>query len=130
MSRKKIASSLFVMLGTIALLVCAISFLSGQSHAAMNGMRGNNLMMPAVNRFLTNWGAHYSRGILKDAKMAFAKLKKNASPQARSASNSMRAEIDNLGKALDSGELQSAQEAYLKMQEKMKRLRNGIRSTP
>jgi|GEM_PF-5727567 len=129
MSRKKIASSLFVMLGTIALLVCAISFLSGQSHAAMNGMRGNNLMMQRKQIF-DELGSALQSGNLEDAKMAFAKLKKNASPQARSASNSMRAEIDNLGKALDSGELQSAQEAYLKMQEKMKRLRNGIRSTP
>jgi hypothetical protein len=58
-------------------------------------------------------------GNLDDAKKAFNKLQKNAPPQGADSKNPVSAEIQNLQKALDTGDLKGAQAAVSQMQAKM-----------
>ena len=59
-------------------------------------------------------GSALSSGNLDDAKKAFAELQKNAPKDGKTPS-----EISDLQKALDSGDLKAAQQAYSKVQQKM-----------
>ncbi len=59
-------------------------------------------------------GSALSSGNLDDAKKALAELQKNAPKDGKTPS-----EITDLEKALDSGDLKAAQQAYSKIQQKM-----------
>ena len=80
---------------------------------------GSNPMAQMKQNFDDLVGALKS-GNLDDAKKAFNKLQKNAPPQgAADSKNPMGAEIQNLLKALNTGDLKGAQAAVSQMQAKM-----------
>jgi hypothetical protein len=94
-----------------------ISAISANSSTYQSG--GSNPMAQQKQNLNDLVGALKS-GNLDDAKKAFNQLQKNAPPQgAADSKNPMSAEIQNLQKALDTGDLKGAQAAVSQMQAKM-----------
>jgi len=94
----------------------SVSALSAYSSTFQAG--GNN-PMAQMKQIFDDLVSALKSGNLDDAKKAFNKLQKNAPPQGADNKNPMSAEVQNLQKALDSGDLNGAQTAVSQMQAKM-----------
>jgi hypothetical protein len=92
-----------------------ISSVSSRPHAALQGSDG----FAKAKQSFQALGNALDAGNLTDAKSALAQLQANAPAQARSDKNPMSAKMEALNKAVESGDLKAAQQAYAEIKTTM-----------
>ena len=117
--------------------VCAVQCRKGakhQKHKIMQISSVNNISyQPAegaqsfakIKQAFQKLGSSLESGNLADAKEALAQLQKNAPKQSGQDSNPMSAKLDALSKAVDSGDLKAAQDAYADVKKTMSERPSG-----
>ena len=98
-----------------------ISSISSGSSAAVQANDG----FAKFKQSFKDLGAALESGNLSDAKEALAKLQKNAPAKASNDKNPMSEKMDALSQAVDSGDIQAAQEAYADIKKAMKQRPSG-----
>lgn len=98
-----------------------ISAVSSSSYSAMQGSDG----FAKVKQSFQNLGKALDAGNLDDAQKALAQLQANAPAQAKNDNNPMSAKMEALSKAVESGDLEAAKEAYSDIKETMSQRPTG-----
>ena len=98
-----------------------ISAVSSSSYSAIQGSGG----FAKVKQAFQNLGKALEAGNLDDAKKALAQLQANAPAQAKNDKNPMSAKMEALSKAVESGDLKAAQEAYSDIKKTMSQRPTG-----
>ena len=98
-----------------------ISAVSSRPYAAMQGSDG----FAKAKQSFQNLGKALDAGNLSDAQKALAQLQANAPAQAKNDNNPMSAKMEALNKAVESGDLKAAQEAYSDIKKTMSQRPTG-----
>ena len=85
--------------------------ISAISSSPYSAIQGNDSFAKTKQSF-QNIGKALDAGNLDDAQKALAQLQANAPGQAKNDKNPMSAKMEALSKAVESGDLKAAQEAY------------------
>jgi soluble cytochrome b562 len=98
-----------------------ISAVSSRPSAAMQGSGG----FAKVKQSFQQLGKALDAGNLDEAQKALAQLQANAPAQAKNDNNPMSAKIEALSKAVESGDLEAAKEAYTDIKKTMSQRPTG-----
>ncbi len=96
---------------------------------ALSALQGNN-RFAKIKQSFDNLGRALESGNLSDAKKALTELQKNAPKQASNASNPVSQKMEALNKAIDSGDVKAAQDAYAGIKQTMSQRPAGRPSGP
>lgn len=103
--------------------------ISSVTGGALSALQGNDRFAKTKQSF-ENLGSALESGNLSDAKKALEELQKNAPKNASNASNPMSQKMEALTKAIDSGDVKSAQDAYADIKKTMAQRPAGRPSGP
>jgi hypothetical protein len=103
--------------------------ISSVTSGASSVLQGNDRFAKLKQSF-NNLGSALESGNLSDAKAALEELQKNAPKQASNASSPMSQKMDALSKAIDSGDLKAAQDAFADIKTTMSQRPPGHPSGP
>jgi len=103
--------------------------ISSATGGALSALQGND-RFAKIKQSFNNLGSALESGNLSDAKTALAELQKNAPKQASNASNPMSQKMEALSKAIDSGDVKAAQDAYADIKQTMSQRPAGRPSGP
>lgn len=103
--------------------------ISSATGGALSALQGND-RFAKIKQSFNNLGSALESGNLSDAKTALAELQKNAPKQAGGSSNPMSQKMEALSKAIDSGDVKAAQDAYADIKQTMSQRPAGRPSGP
>ena len=103
--------------------------ISSATSGALSALQGND-KFAKIKQTFNNLGSALESGNLSDAKTALEELQKNAPKQASNSSNPMSQKMEALSKAIDSGDVKAAKEAYADIKQTMSQRPAGRPSGP
>jgi len=103
--------------------------ISSVTGGALSALQGND-KFAKVKQSFNDLGSALESGNLSDAKTALEELQKNAPKQASNSSNPMSQKMETLSKAIDSGDVKAAKEAYADIKQTMSQRPSGRPSGP
>lgn len=98
-----------------------ISAISGLGTNQLNG----NSMMAQFKKNFDDLGSALQSGNVTDAKKALTQLQQNAPPQGKDSNNPMSSDLQTLSKAIENGDLSTAQQTYAKIQSNISKAQAG-----
>ena len=103
--------------------------ISSVTSGALSALQGND-RFAKIKQSFDNLGSALESGNLSDAKTALEEIQKNAPKNASNSSNPMAQKMEALSKAIDSGDVKAAQDAYADIKQTMSQRPAGRPSGP